>query len=158
MTRSSAARSTLKMLRVVLCIICLHPFLWLFLFALLYHTVKDFFVLILLKIDQFCMVLVFLDVLQDFNPLAVAGSQSAFAFAPLRFAACSTSWAGLAPALLANRAAPVGLLSWIALGSFAWFWFFWTFYRFRGGAGRKKSCDGAQLFTVYHIGRWWCRW
>lgn len=30
------------MLRVVLCIICLHPFLWLFLFALLYHTVKDF--------------------------------------------------------------------------------------------------------------------
>ena len=109
-TRSSAARSTLKMLRVVLCIICLHPFLWLFSFALLYHTVKDFFVLILLKIDQFCMVLVFLDVLQDFNPLAVAGSQSAFAFAPLRFAACSTSWAGLAPALLANRAAPVGLL------------------------------------------------
>ena len=31
------------MLRVVLCIICLHPFLWLFLLALLYHTVKDFF-------------------------------------------------------------------------------------------------------------------
>ena len=43
------------MLRVVLCIICLHPFLWLFLFALLYHTVKDYFVLILLKIDQFCI-------------------------------------------------------------------------------------------------------
>ena len=109
------------MLRVVLCIICLHPFLGVFLFALLYHTVKDFFVLILHYFDQFCMGLVFLDVLQDFNPLAVAGSQSAFAFAPLRFAACSTSWAGLAPALLANRAAPVGLLSWIALGSFAFF-------------------------------------
>ena len=30
-------------------------------------------------------------------------------------------WAGLAPALLANRAAPVGLLDWIALGSFAHF-------------------------------------
>ena len=30
------------MLRVVLCIICLHPFLGVFLFALLYHTVKDF--------------------------------------------------------------------------------------------------------------------
>ena len=66
------------MLRVVLCIISLHPFLWLFLFALLYHTVKDFFVLILLKTCEFCMVLVFLDVLQDFNPRAVAGSQSAF--------------------------------------------------------------------------------
>ena len=52
------------MLRVVLCIICLHPFLWLFLFALLYHTVKDFFVLILLKTCEFCMVLVFLDGLQ----------------------------------------------------------------------------------------------
>ena len=43
------------MLRVVLCIICLHPFLWLFLFALLYHTVKDFFVLILLKTCEFCI-------------------------------------------------------------------------------------------------------
>ena len=52
------------MLRVVLCIICLHPFLGVFLFALLYHTVKDFFVLILHYFDQFCMVLVFLDVLQ----------------------------------------------------------------------------------------------
>ena len=43
------------MLRVVLCIICLHPFLWVFLFALLYHTVKDFFVLILLKTCEFCI-------------------------------------------------------------------------------------------------------
>ena len=66
------------MLRVVLCIICLHPFLWLFLFALLYHTVKDFsrvnFALFRLVLHGFG----FLDVLQDFNPLAVAGSQSAF--------------------------------------------------------------------------------
>ena len=54
------------MLRVVLCIICLHPFLWLFLFALLYHTVKDFFVLILLKTCEFCMVLVFLGRSTDF--------------------------------------------------------------------------------------------
>ena len=119
---------------------------WLFLFALLYHTVKDFFVLILHYFDQFCMVLVFLDVLQDFNPRAVAGSQSAFAFAPLRFAACSTSRAGLAPALLANRAAPVGLLSWIALDSFAQFDHFWTVYRFRGGAGR---CSLLFLFLRY---------
>jgi len=43
------------MLRVVLGIICLHPFLWVFLFALLYHTVKDFFVLILLKTCEFCI-------------------------------------------------------------------------------------------------------
>ena len=43
------------MLRVVLCIICLHPFLWVFLFALLYHTVKDFFMLILLKTCEFCI-------------------------------------------------------------------------------------------------------
>ena len=28
---------------------------WLFLFALLYHTVKDFFVLILLKTCEFCI-------------------------------------------------------------------------------------------------------
>ena len=42
------------MLRVVLCIICLHPFLWLFLFALLYHTVKQKFLPILHYFDQFC--------------------------------------------------------------------------------------------------------
>ena len=46
-------------------------------FALLYHAVKDFFLPILHYFDQFCMVLVFLDVLQDFNPRAAAGS---FAF------------------------------------------------------------------------------
>ena len=60
------------MLRVVLCIICLHPFLWVFLLALLYHTVKDFFVLILLKTCEFCMVL---DVLQDF--VAALGAKKA---------------------------------------------------------------------------------
>jgi len=103
-------------------------------------------VLILHYFDQFCMVLVFLDVLQDFNPLAVAGSQSAFAFAPLRFAACSTSWAGLAPALLANRAAPVGLLSWIALGSFAFFGRSTDFV----AAGRRKTLrrGGSPLLFV----------
>ena len=91
--------------------------------------------LILLKTCEFCIVLAFLDVLQDFNPRAVAGTQSAFAFAPLRFAACSTSWAGLAPALLANRAAPVGLLDWIALGSFAHFGRSTDFV----AAGRRKT-------------------
>ena len=49
------------MLRVVLCIICLHPFLWLFLFALLYHTVKDF---SRVNFAENVRVLHFLDVLQ----------------------------------------------------------------------------------------------
>ena len=49
------------MLRVVLCIICPHPFLWLFLFALLYHTVKDFF---RVNFAENVLVLYFLDGLQ----------------------------------------------------------------------------------------------
>lgn len=51
---SSAARSAQRSLRVVLCIMLFHPFLWLFLFALLYHAVKDFFLPILHYFDQFC--------------------------------------------------------------------------------------------------------
>ncbi len=49
------------MLRVVLCIICLHPFLGVFLFALLYHTVKDF---SRVNFAENVRVLHFLDVLQ----------------------------------------------------------------------------------------------
>ena len=55
-------------------------------------------------------------------------------------------WAGLAPALLANRAAPVGLLSWIALGSFAFFGRSTDFV----AAGRRKKLrrGGSPLLFV----------
>ena len=76
--------------------------------------------LILHYFDQFCMVLVFLDVLQDFNPLAVAGSQSAFVTL-LRCASRrdSPSWANLAPAPLADQSSTFVSTSRMVLGNFA---------------------------------------
>ena len=126
------------MLRVVLCIICLHPFLWVFLLALLYHTVKDFFVLILLNIDQFCIVLAFLDVLQDFNPRAVAGSQSS--------CACRLAFSGRPrPGAIIQSSCACRLAQ---LDSARQFCSFWTVYRFRGGAGRaEKRCGGESLLV-----------
>lgn len=65
-----------------------------------------------------------------------------------RVASPVKGWAGLAPALLANRAAPVGLLNWIALGSFA---HFGRFTGFHGGAGCRKKAATGRSFLQFII-------
>ena len=89
------------MLRVVLCIICLHPFLGVFLFALLYHTIKDFSRVNFAENVRVLHGFGFFGRSTGFQPPGSSRQPISLypkgtrAFAPLRFAACSTSDAKL---------------------------------------------------------------